>query len=80
MTPCEKLVQDPFSYPVKYIGTYTQKNILQALLHEGLYKMSNKDNPFVKNQVTTQNFMHLPYLDVELCLLSLSFLSIFFDK
>ena len=42
------------------------KNLLfkSILAHcaEGLYKVSNKANPFVRNQVTTQNFMHLPYL------------------
>ena len=43
------------------------KKSLHTLFHGGLYKVSNKDNPFVGNQVTTQNFMHLPYLGVELC-------------
>ena len=48
------------------------------MFHGGLYKVSNKNNPFVRNQVTTQNFMHLPYLVVyciAIFLLSLSFFS-----
>ena len=70
-------------FPTLSIKIYTYlyvKKIYYLLCYMGdCTKCQTKTTPLLENQVTTQNFMHLPYLGVELCscLLSLSFLSSF---